>query len=168
MLFLYNDSNYKVSKSPQCCHLFNICILEINGAKMWVNKYNSHPTRGSTTKIMNNKRINYFSYPYQQGKSFHMELSGSELSSQMFQHLLDPFAICQSRKFHQGGDMYCPPECLSTSEIKQLVWLRERKHKQACFILYHKPPHEQGYVLPKFLLSFQRKTPSRTKVVQKE
>lgn len=39
-----------------------------------------------------------------------MEFSVNELNSQMFQHLVDPFGICQGRIHHQGGPyMLFPP-----------------------------------------------------------
>lgn len=63
---------------------------------------NCHHMRGSSVKMMNNKRINYFS-PVPPREKPHMEFSVNELNSQMFQHLVDPFGICQGRMHYRGG-----------------------------------------------------------------
>ena len=52
--------------------------------------------------MMNNKKINYVS-PTLPRENSHMDFPVKELNSQMFQHLVDPFGICQGRIHHQRG-----------------------------------------------------------------
>lgn len=59
-------------------------------------------------KMMNNKRMNYFS-PVPPRENPHMEFSVNALNSQMPQHLVDLFGICQGRMCHQGGRAWFSP-----------------------------------------------------------
>lgn len=92
------------------CFLKCLCLNQQN-TTICDNKYsvclcNWRHMRGSTVKMMNNTRINYFS-PIPPRENPHMEFSANELNSQMFQHLVDPFGICRGRIHHQGGDCTC-------------------------------------------------------------
>lgn len=82
--------------------LWNQQCATICDSKYSVCLCNCHRMRGSSVKMMNNKRINYFS-PVPPREKPHMEFSVNELNSQMFQHLVDPFGICQGRMHYRGG-----------------------------------------------------------------
>lgn len=56
-----------------------------------------------------------------------MEFSVNELNSQMFQHLVDPFGICQGRIHHQGG-LYTLSPPVSVCTIRHFKGLALNLH----------------------------------------
>lgn len=91
------------------CECLNQQSITICDNKRSVCLCNCHHMTENTVKVMNNKRIHYFS-PIPPRENPHMEFPVNELNSQMFQHLVDPFGICQGRTHHQGGPyMLFPP-----------------------------------------------------------
>lgn len=95
-------------KSRQCVNQQTITICDNKGS---VCLCNFHRMTESTVKVMNNARLNYFS-PTQPMENPCMEFSVNELNSQMFQHLVNPFGICQGRKHPQVGPDMLSPLCL--------------------------------------------------------